>query len=144
MLAIYRRVICESFSLLAHQTKKLSNFEVRGRILFVGEKFFYGQPYATKFVRVLFFWVVHCKSATLTPDSKNKKNCQAIFFVFGVRRQLRWKKFLGFSSPSNMDFLYFRKKKEVPRLEPVTTSGGISTFPIIIFFETWHGYCGYL
>ena len=42
--SIYSRVKCESFSLRAGQTNKLSNFVVRGEYCQVS-KFFYGQPY---------------------------------------------------------------------------------------------------
>ena len=43
-LCILSRVKCESFSLRAGQTNKLSNFVVRGEYCQVS-KFFYGQPY---------------------------------------------------------------------------------------------------
>ena len=44
VLAMYRRVNCESFSLLAHQTKKLSNFEVRDGFCSLVRNFFTGNP----------------------------------------------------------------------------------------------------
>ena len=60
-----------------------------GRIFSEGTKFFYDWSYVDsiyssrkKFVRARNFGVVHGKSATLTPESKNKKNCLRQFFLF--------------------------------------------------------------
>ena len=64
-----------------------------GQIFSGAQNFFTGYPILKKFVRARNFWVVHGKSATLTPDSKNKKIADGNFFVFGVWRQLRWNKY---------------------------------------------------
>ena len=64
-----------------------------GQIFSGAQNFFTGYPILKKFVPPQNFGVVHGKSATLTPGSKNKKIAFGNFFVFGARHQLRWKKY---------------------------------------------------
>ena len=80
-----------------------------------------------KFVPRFFFGVVHGKSATLTPDSKNKKNCLRQFFLFlesgvsfaEIRKILCCFDFMSF---------FILKNQQIKRILPVSSPNKSNRF----------------